>query len=119
MSFQGPDPELWDRYSRATNAPVIMALGLDGVSEFNARVVAARTWEALSDGDRELILRAEYEISAGLSPTLQQPADWTVGSDWAAEDEAFGLEPGEAPAGDGGSQGKSLPDPDDGGWIGL
>lgn len=118
MTFEGPDPELWERYSHATNGPAIMDLGLDGVAELNERVIAARTWAGLSAADQALIRLAEIQISSGLSPTLQHPASWAAGSDWAAEDAELGLEPGDAPD-DGGSEGKSLPSPDDGGWIGL
>lgn len=117
MTFEGPDPALWDRYSVATNAPVIMGMELDELVAMNDRVVAARTWDGLSEEDRELIELAELQVSAGMSPTLQHPDSYAHLSDWTKEDEALGLEPGEPR--DGGSQGKSLPDPNAADWIGL
>lgn len=108
-TWGGPDPDLWERYSRACQAPVIMGLGLDGVAAMNERVIAAGTFDELSAADQGLIRDAELQISSGLSPTLQQPEDWTAGSDWTAEDEAL----------DGGSSADSLPDPGEGDWIGL
>lgn len=112
----GPTPEFWQRYSRATNAPVIMGLGLDGVVALNERVIAAGEFDAMSEADQRLIEQAEYEISAGLSPTLQDPADWARGSDWAREEAELGLEPAPVPAE---AKALELPDADGDGWVGL
>lgn len=109
MTFSGPSADLWERYSRATNAPVIMALGPAGVTALNERVVKAREFEDLAPADRALVEKAELEISAGLSPTLQDPSDWQ--SDWAAEDAADDARQAR--------EGKALPTVDDDAWVGL
>lgn len=113
----GPTPEFMIRYSRATQAPIVMALGLDGVTALNERVIAAGTYEALDDDDKRLILRAEQQIRAGESPTLQNPADWDW--DWMAEDAALDdplLADDDASGED--DEAKGI-DYDDEGWIGL
>lgn len=104
MTFTGPSPELMERYSRATQAPSIMALGLDGVTAFNERVIAARTFEGLSAADQQLIVAAEAEINAGASPTLVDPEEWGPWDD--------------VPAAPAVAEAKSAPG-DDGGWVGL
>lgn len=113
----GPTPEFWDRFSRATNAPVIMGLDPAAGRALNERMLAAGTFEAMSETDQRLIEQAEYEISAGLSPTLQHPDDWAAGSDWAAEEAELGLEPAPPPEAE--LKALELPAADDDGWVGM
>lgn len=107
MTFLGPSRELLERLGRAEHSPLFMAMDLPVRKALEARVVQCREFGELTEPDQELIEAGEREVSAGLSPTLQNPADW--GGDWAAEDEQVGARRGRA-------QAKAL---DVDGWAGI
>lgn len=80
----GPSRALLERLGRAEHSPLLMGMPFAVRKALERRVIAVREFDQLSDADQELIEAGEREVSAGLSPTLQNPADW--GGDWAAED---------------------------------
>lgn len=86
--FGGPDQDLFDRFGVACQGPSVIALDDDAIDGLRDRVIAARTWDALSDDDKALLQKGLDEVSAGQSPTLQD--QYGPYSDWAAEDAASG-----------------------------
>lgn len=107
-AFLGPDLALSDMIDKAYQAPVMADLSEEQSDALQARLLAARTIDALEPGDRALLEQACAQVDAGLSPTWQDVGQ-IPGSDWAAEDRLVDVEQAEADQ-------KAF---DADGWVGL